>query len=109
MTKPKLPLRPAALIGAAAIALFAADPAAAQRTVTLGIGPQVYPEYPGADSHAIGPLPIVGLRRPDQPIMFNSADDAAGFAVLRYDSVINFGPAVRFQSKRDEDDVGAAG
>ena len=107
MTKPN-PLRPAVLIGAAAIALFAASPAAAQRTVTLGIGPQVYPDYPGADSYAIGPFPIFDLRRPDQPISYESADDGAGFGVLRYDSVINFGPAVRFQAKRDEDDVGAA-
>lgn len=115
MTKQMLPLRPAALIGAAAIALLAASPAAAQdneaprgRIVTIGIGPAVAPQYPGADSYAIGPFPIFGLRRPGQPIPYESADDGAGFDVLRYDSVINFGPAVRLQAKRDEDDVGAA-
>jgi outer membrane protein len=108
MTKQKLPLRPAALIGAAAIAFFAATPAAAQRVVTLGIGPQIYPDYPGSDSYSIGPFPFGGLRRPGQPIMFSSADDGAGFGVLAYDSVINFGPALRLQPKRDEDDVGAA-
>jgi MipA family protein len=107
----RTPARIAALAGAA---LLTATPAAAQdeaprgRTVTLGMGAQVSPQYPGADSYSIGPLPNFGLRRPGQPIGFESVDDGAGFGFLAYDSVINFGPAVRFQSKRDEDDVGAA-
>ena len=106
--------RVAALAGAA-LSLLAAAPASAQdedvprgRIVTLGLGAQVGPQYPGADSYGIGPLPNFGLRRPGQPIRFGSVDDGAGFGFLGYDSVINFGPAVRFQSKRDEDDVGAA-
>lgn len=107
MTKQMLPLRPAALIGAAAFALFAASPAVAQRTVTLGIGAQAYPKYPGADSYGIGPMPIFDLRRPGQPITYESEDDGAGFGILGSDSVINFGPAIRLQNKRDENDVGA--
>jgi outer membrane scaffolding protein for murein synthesis (MipA/OmpV family) len=107
MTKPN-PLRPAALIGAAAIALLAAGPAAAQRTVTLGIGAQAYPQYPGADNYGVGPMPIFDLRRPGQPITYESADDGAGFGILGSDSVINFGPAIRLQNKREEEDVGAA-
>jgi outer membrane protein len=109
------PFRLAALSGPAFLILAAAAPAFAQddeaprgRIVTLGIGPQIYPQYPGADSYGIGPFPIVGLRRPGEPISFSSGDDSASLALLRYDSVINFGPAVRFQNKRDEDDVGAA-
>lgn len=108
MNKQKLPLRPAALIGAAAFALLAAGPAAAQRTVTVGIGPQIAPKYPGADNYGVGPFPVFDIRRPGEPITFESADDGAGFGVLGRDSVVNFGPAVRFESKRDEDDVGAA-
>jgi outer membrane scaffolding protein for murein synthesis (MipA/OmpV family) len=104
----KLPLRPAALIGAAAFALLAASPAAAQRTVTIGLGAQTYSKYPGGDAYGIAPFPIFDLRRPDLPITCESADDGAGFGILGRDSVVNFGPAVRFQSKRDEDDVGAA-
>ncbi len=113
MTKPKLPLRLAALTGAAVLAICVATPAFAQdeaprgRIVTLGIGAQTYPQYPGGDSYGIAPLPIVNLRRPGEPIAFNSADDGAGFGLLRYESVINFGPAVRFQNKREEQDVGA--
>ncbi|HTU12925.1 MAG TPA: MipA/OmpV family protein [Allosphingosinicella sp.] len=109
MTKQMLTLRPAALIGAAALALFAAaSPAAAQRTVTVGLGAQAAPKFPGSDEYGIGPLPIIDLRRPGQPITFESADDGAGFGVLGSDSVINFGPAIRFQNKREEEDVGAA-
>ena len=77
------------------------------RTVTLGLGAQIYPLYPGAHDYNIAPFPIFGLRRPGQPITFQSADDGGGFGFLGSDSVINFGPAVRFQGKRDEDDVGA--
>jgi outer membrane scaffolding protein for murein synthesis (MipA/OmpV family) len=114
-TATRSPFRLAALSGAAFLALGAAAPAFAQddaaprgRIVTLGIGPSVAPQYPGADSYGIGVFPILGLRRPGQPIPFNSGDDSASLGLLRYDSVINFGPAVRLQNKRDEDDVGAA-
>ena len=114
-TATRSPFRLAALSGAAVLTLAAAAPAFAQdadvprgRIVTVGIGPAVAPKYPGADSYGIGVFPIFSLRRPGQPITFNSGDDSASLALLRYDSVINFGPAVRFQSKRDEDDVGAA-
>lgn len=105
--------RCAALAGAAAFC--AAAPAFAQddeaprgRTVMLGLGPQATVKYPGADSYGIGPFPIVSLRRPGDPVPFQSADDSAGFGFLGQGSVVNFGPAVRLQSKRDEDDVGAA-
>jgi len=101
-TSQRTPLRLAALAGSA-LALLAASPASAQdegggggRTVTLGMGAQV------------GPFPNFGLRRPGEPITFESADDGGGFGFLGHDSVINFGPAIRFQSKREEDDVGAA-
>lgn len=113
MTKRKLPLRPAALIGAA-FTLGTAAPASAQdevprgRILTIGLGPQIAPKYPGADSYGVGPFPDVGLRRPGEPIPFESADDGAGFGLLGYDSVINFGPAARLQNKREEEDVGAA-
>ena len=107
-TATRSPFRLAALSGAAFLILASAAPAMAQRTVTVGLGAQAYPKYPGADAYGIGPLPDLDLRRPGQPISFESADDGAGFNLLAYDSVINFGPAVRFQNKRDQNDVGAA-
>jgi outer membrane protein len=114
-TAARTSFRLAALSGAAFLTLAAATPAFAQddaaprgRIVTLGIGPQIVPRYPGADSYTIAPYLIGGLRRPGEPIAFTSGDDSASIGLLRYDSVINFGPAVRFQAKRDQDDVGAA-
>jgi outer membrane protein len=113
-TKHRSPFRLVALSGATFLTLSAPVPAFAQdeaprgRIVTVGIGAQAGPKFPGADSYGIGPLPLFSLRRPGQPVTFESLDDGAGFGVLGYDSVINFGPAVRLQSKREEDDVGAA-
>ena len=92
---------------------FAAAPASAQDgegsgwTITLGAGAQTYPKYPGADSYGINPLPIFGFRREGTPMPFEAPDDGFGFGILGRDSAFNFGPAVRFQNKREEDDVGA--
>lgn len=98
---------------AAALPFFA-TPAAAQETegrgwiVTIGAGPQVYPKFPGADSYGIYPMPILGLRREGAPRPFEAPDEGAGFGFLGPSSRFDFGPAVRFQNKRDEEDVGAA-
>jgi outer membrane scaffolding protein for murein synthesis (MipA/OmpV family) len=113
-TAPISALRLAALTGAAFLTLtIAASPASAQdgggggRTVTVGGGVQTYPKFPGSDSYGINFLPIIGLRREGTPMPFEGPDDGAGFGLLARDSVINFGPALRFQNKREEDDVGA--
>lgn len=101
-------LAPAAF---AALALAAA-PASAQDegrgyTITIGAGAQTYPKYPGADSYGINPLPIFGFRREGTPMPFQAQDDSIGLGVLGHDSAFNFGPAISFENKRDEDDVGA--
>lgn len=94
--------------------LAAAPPAAAQDeerrswTVTVGGGAQVYAKYPGGDSYGINPWPILGIRREGTPLPFEAPDDGFDFEILRRGSVFNFGPDVRFQNKREEDDVGAA-
>lgn len=112
MTKLSIPLRLAAFSGAA-LSLLIAAPASAQDnegggwTVTIGAGAQTYPKFPGADSYGINPLPIFGLRRQGTPMPAKAPDDAFGFGVLGRDSVVNFGPALRFQGKREQDDVGA--
>jgi len=113
-TSQRFPLRLAALTGAASLCLFVATPASAQdgesrgHTITLGGGAQTYPRYPGADSYGLNFLPVFGFRREGTPMPFEAPDDGFGFGILGRDSPINFGPAVRFQAKRQEDDVGAA-
>ena len=106
--------RSAALAGAALIAL-AAQPAVAQDDegedrgwiLTLGAGPRIDPEYPGADSYGLSPIIIFGLRREGAPLPFEAPDEGAGFGVLGDDEAFDFGPTLQFQSERDEDDVGA--
>ncbi|MDQ8758078.1 MipA/OmpV family protein [Sphingosinicella sp. LHD-64] len=107
-------LHAGALAVIAAALPFFATPAAAQESegrgwiVTLGAGPQIYPKYPGADSYGINPMPILGLRREGAPRPFEAPDEGAGFGFLGPSSRFDFGPAIRFQNKREEDDVGAA-
>ncbi|HEX8217216.1 MAG TPA: MipA/OmpV family protein [Allosphingosinicella sp.] len=104
---------------AAVLFTFCAAPAAAQdrddeddggggRLVTVGAGVQAYPKYPGASDLGINPMPVFDLRRPGEPIQFEAPDEGWGFGLLGRDSPIDFGPAIQFQGKRDEDDVGAA-
>ncbi|HYI64794.1 MAG TPA: MipA/OmpV family protein [Allosphingosinicella sp.] len=111
-TTHRSPLRLAALTGAAFLPLFATAPASAQdggggHTVTLGGGAQTYPKFPGSDSYGINFLPIFGFRREGTPMPFEAPDDGTGFGILGRGSVVNFGPAIRLQNKREEDDVGA--
>jgi outer membrane protein len=114
MTQTRTLLRPAALLGAAALATLAAAPASAQDesprgwTVTVGGAADVHPQYPGADSYGIYPSAIFGLRRAGTTMTFDAPDDSFGFGALGRDSVFNFGPAVHFQGKRRDEDVGAA-
>lgn len=107
-----------ATIAAAALLTLSAAPAAAQdrddeddggggRLVTVGAGVQAYPRYPGASDLGINPMPIFDLRRPGQSIKFEAPDEGWGFGLLGRDSPINIGPAIQFQGRRDEDDVGA--
>lgn len=106
------------LLAAALLSLLAAAPAEAQqrqeegersraRIVTIGAGVQAYPKYPGADELGINPMPILGLRREGDPITFEAPDEGWGFGLLGRDSFINIGPAIQFQGRRREEDVGA--
>jgi outer membrane scaffolding protein for murein synthesis (MipA/OmpV family) len=107
--------RLAALLTAGALFAFASSPAAAQEEeagdrgwlITIGPGAQATPEYPGSDSLGIGPMPIIGFRREGTPLPFEAPDEGWGFGILGDDSAIDFGPAVQFQGKRQEEDVGA--
>ena len=113
-------LRLGACLGAGLLAC-SAMPAAAQdsgngsgeerprgRLITVGAGAQFGPQYPGADSLSISPMPIIDVRRPDQRIAFEASDEGWGFGLLGREARFNVGPAIQFQGKRDEDDVGAA-
>src|ERR1044072_4477989 len=91
---------------------FAAAPASAQDEergypITIGAGTKTYPKYPASNSYCLNPLPIFGFRREDSPLPLSAPDDGIGVGFFRRSSAFNFGPAVRFQNKREEVDVGA--
>ena len=111
MTKSSFALRLAAS-SAAALAFFAASPATAQESggghiVTVGLGAQALPQYPGADSYGIRPLVLFGFRREGAPMPFSSLDDGPSFGLLGQDSRFNFGPSIWLRAKRQQADVGA--
>ncbi|MGZ8282951.1 MAG: MipA/OmpV family protein [Allosphingosinicella sp.] len=105
-------------LAAAAFSLLAATPAAAQdsgdtdsgssrRTISIGLGASLTPKYPGSDELGLAPLGIFSIRREGSLMQVPGPDSGWGFGFLGSESVFNFGPAVRLQAKRDEEDVGA--
>ena len=111
MTQTRYTLSAAALIGAA-LAILPATPAAAQEDergwiLSVGGGPQVFPKYPGAEDVGIYAMPIIDLYREGDPLPFEAPDEGAGFGFLGSDSPFDFGPALTFQNKRRDEDVGA--
>ena len=105
--------RSVALVGTALLA-FGAAPAFAQDgegdsewILSIGAGARVSPKYPGADNYGVSPMPIFGLRREGAPLPVEAPDEGSGFGFLGDDGAFDFGPTVQFQSKRQEEDVGA--
>ena len=100
-------------LGLAAASALAASPALAQdeeppRILSIGVGGQLLPQYPGADEYSLGPLFTGFVRREGAPIPFRTPDDGFGIGLLGHDSVVDFGPLLQFQGERDDEDVGAA-
>ena len=98
------------VFAAATVVALLATPASAQsrdRLITVGPGVQVGPRYPGADSYSIAPMPVFDLRREGDPLGFEAPDEGAGIGLLGRRSPIDIGPAIAFQGKRREGDVGA--
>jgi outer membrane scaffolding protein for murein synthesis (MipA/OmpV family) len=111
MTKMIPSLRTAAVSGAACL-IFLTAPAAAQEesgghTITVGLGAQALPQYPGADSYTIYPMPIFGFRRQGAPMPFVAQDEGVGIGFFGQGSRFNLGPSIALRSKREEEDVGA--
>lgn len=95
------------LLGTAAQAADSDNPPKPDRLVTIGLGAQVLPKYPGADHLLVAPLPRLNIRHVGDPLHFGAPDQGSGLGLLRPGSRVNFGPVVQFQGKRKEKDVGA--
>lgn len=84
-------------------------PAAAQdegsvRT-RVGLGPNIYPSYPGSDSYDVGPMIEFERARGNEVFGFEAADDSFGFNLFDTGTVA-IGPVVNFEGARTSQDVG---
>lgn len=107
--------RPVLLLLSAA-ALLTAAPAAAQdrhdeaeqggRIVTVGLGVDLTPSFPGSRDLSLGPFPDFGIRREGEEPEFEAGDESAGFGILNV-GPISVGPALALVYSRRNEDVGA--
>jgi outer membrane protein len=84
----------------------ASDSGAPVRT-RIGLGPNIYPSYPGSDSFDIGPLIEFERARGSELFDFEAPDDSFGFSLIDAGG-FSFGPVVSWEGVRTADDVGAA-
>jgi MipA family protein len=77
------------------------------RRYRVSLGPQISPNYPGADKVQLSPLVDVAIARGDEPFAFEAADDSFGFAAFR-SGAFEIGPAANFQGSRHRSEAGAA-
>lgn len=97
---------------AAVLAVLASQPARAQeqdepRRTRIGLGIQVVPSHPGADSVGIRPLFDIARAREDQSFEFEAPDESFGFPVLHIGDLA-VGPAINLEGSRSGEDVGTA-
>jgi outer membrane protein len=104
-----------AAIAASLLLSLAASPAMAaeaapkrDRLITITLGGQLRPGFPGAGSLKPGPWYRLSRRRAGDPIAFHGSGQGMGIRLLPRRSRVNFGPSFHLQAKRREQDVGAA-
>src|SRR5436853_3489802 len=78
------------------------------RLITITLGGQLRPGFPGAARLKPGPWYRVSRRRAGDPITFHGSGQGMGIRLLPRRSRVNFGPSFHLQAKRREKDVGAA-
>ncbi len=96
----------ASILSCTTSAVFAADATPAQPAapatgwqITVGIGPQLQPAFPGARAVAVWPIGLLDLRRPGEARPFSSPDDGVGLSLLDY-GWIKAGPVGRLVPSR---------
>lgn len=100
----------AALLALGAFRADAQSPGPAQGdwSVSLGVGALVAPEYPGSESFAVTPVPLIDVSyRAGLPLLdtvFLNSRDGLGIVMLRQ-GPFSFGGAVGYAPGRDEDEA----
>jgi outer membrane protein len=104
-------MRLAIAAGALAATILPAAPALAQDgepawRIRPGIGAQIRPDFPGADSSEWLPYIKFSLAKGDKPFAFGAPDDTFGIALLSI-GPLRAGPAASLQGGRKDSEVGA--
>jgi len=75
--------------------------------VRVALGPQLLPDYPGADAVQIAPLVDAAIARGDEPYEFEAPDESFGRAIVK-NGGFSLGPVFSFEGARKPEDVGTA-
>ena len=75
--------------------------------VRAALGPQLLPDYPGADELQFAPLIDVAVARGDELYEFEAPDESFGRAIITAGG-FSLGPAFSFEGSRKPEDVGTA-
>lgn len=89
-----------ALIGTAAQAQDGGE-----RRYRVGLGAQLVPSYPGADSVSVRPLIDVARSSGADPFDFEAPDESFGFRIVEARG-LSFGPVLAFEGRRRASEVG---
>ena len=97
------------ILGATLLSLAA--PVSAQdepsgKVTRIGLGPQVYPSYPGSDEYDFGPLVEFSRKNAGETFEFEAPDESFGQPLVHAGNFA-FGPAFGFIGKRKASDIGA--
>lgn len=93
-------------VALAALVVPLAGASAESYRVRVGVGAQVQPDYPGADSTRVAPYPKISVAKGDQPFGFGAHDDSFSIDLVSSGG-FSFGPAVAIGQRRNDSDVGA--
>jgi len=97
-------LKPMAAIVAAFLPLSTAT--AADYRVRVGLGAQIQPEFPGADSSEVIPYPKISVARGDRPFSVGAHDDSFAISLLSSGG-FSAGPVANIGPRRNDSDVGS--
>src|SRR5687768_10181486 len=89
-----------------ALAQDDAEPDDAGARTRVGLGPQIYPSYPGSDEYDFGPMTEFERAKGGEPFDFEAPDDSMGFSLIDSGG-FSAGPVVSWEGSRTAEDVGA--
>jgi outer membrane protein len=93
------------LLGLAGGALAADPQPPRDLRVRVGLGSQLKPKYPGADSQRVAALPSIDIAKGDDEFDFGAPDDGLGIPLIK-SGRFTLGPSAAIANGRKDKDVG---